>query len=813
MADTEEPVFTSLAARRAALNQSQSKQHQTFGRRPPPPVPTSRPNLQARGQTTNNPPIATYGSSVTKTSNNLPNEAKTNLLPPPPVDRDRPASERKTSGPIRNVSPLPGRNDSQKPPALPKRRPQTNGQNGRRGSGSSTFSVSSTLSGLSLGQGSSGTSGSSIGEGRKMPPPLEHAKLPLLPPTRHEREQAEQAANLQRAPLVTTKSAPNCLRGPPPVDRDSMPKLPAKPALPTRPSVPSRTVAEKAEELQSTQPARRLPHIASATRSALTLGFNNKEKKDTSPPVPAFSTRPRREDILMYRPKGPAVQEVGEHDFDRVVMNGNPSLVCFYAPCCKYCKELDPIYQQLGHQFAFARNKLNIVKVDAHKHKSFMRRYDLQGYPSLRWFDGRNETPELYPYGWKLEPFTEWIEEKTGIDVADGATFSATGIPPPVNMKSKPGAAAVNAIFTNSVARLEASTTDSECLVCRDYSEADRVATQYPRKKLPRSGDMISYLADVLCSPFDSLTDKARAIFTWEHHNISYDVKSFFAGTVDYGASAVDVVHSGLAVCGGFAGLYSAIALKAGLECVMVVGHGKGYGYSQMKIGDPVPPRKPTGHAWNAVRIDGGEWKLVDPCWGAGHVTGKSYQPSLNPSMFTMSNDEFGIKHFPENDAYFFREDGGMQTWEDYIVGPVGVEGVELYNSLDKNGISHTNFSPTQKHIAVRSSEVTRIQFSRACEHYDHEIHGAGKSYLFVLHTHGLDGRKDDWIPFENNEYWYWLDIRTADLGAPGQDICVYTVNWVEDKDARGMTAREFLSKKFKIKMGPYDGICKWRLV
>ena len=803
MSDAEEPVFTSLAARKAALNQSQTKQHQTFGKRPPPPVPTSRPTLQSRGQTTNNPPIATYGSSVTKQSNNLPNSVKANLLPPPPVDRDRPASPgRSPSLPTRNVPPpLPGRKDSQLSPSVPARRGP---QNGRRGSGSSTISVSSTMSVMSLGQGSSATSGSSIGEGRKMPPPLEHAKLPPLPPTRREREEAEKLANAKRAPLVTTKSAPNGIREPPVVERDLAPKVPARPSLPSRPGVPPRVPSRPndAEESRPVQPPRRLPPPAAATRNALSMGFNNK-KKETPTPIPNLATRPG---VAAFRPTGPAVQELGSRDFDRVIMAGTPALVYFYAPFCKYCKELDPTYQELGQLFAFASDMVIIAKVDVHEHKSFMDRYDIQGYPTLHWFDGRNESPEPYPYGWKLEPFTKWIEKKTGISAADGP---GTSVPPPINLRSKPALAEVKAIISRPAAP---PAPTSGCNICRDYSEPDRIAEQYPRHTLPRGGDMTAYLADVLCSPFESHTDKARAIFTWLHHNIAYDTGAFFSNNVKH-VTPADVVSTGLAVCGGYAGLYVAIALKAGMESVMVTGHGKGYGYTPLKPGDPIPPREPDGHAWNAVRIDGGEWKLLDACWGAGNVNNQQYNKLFTASEFTMSNDEFGIKHFPQDDAYFFRSDGGVQTWEDYMIGPVGTEAVQLYSVMDKHGLGQTSFSPPQKHIPTNSSSVVRFQFSRACEHWDNAKHGTGKPYLFLLNIKGLDGRKEDWIPFENNDFWYWIDIKACDLGAPGQAVGVYAVSSFDNKDGRGLTRREFLNRKGKCAMGPFEGICTWDLV
>src|SRR5271163_2503398 len=59
----------------------------------------------------------------------------------------------------------------------------------------------------------------------------------------------------------------------------------------------------------------------------------------------------------------------------------------------------------------------------------------------------------------------------------------------------------------------------------------------------------------------------------------------------------------------------------------------------------------------------------IDPCWGAGHVEGKGqpYIAKFTPQYFTMSNEEFGIKHFPGNKDMFFLPEGRRMSWEEYI--------------------------------------------------------------------------------------------------------------------------------------------------
>jgi hypothetical protein len=62
---------------------------------------------------------------------------------------------------------------------------------------------------------------------------------------------------------------------------------------------------------------------------------------------------------------------------------------------------------------------------------------------------------------------------------------------------------------------------------------------------------MTAYLADILCSPFRSATDKARTIFTWLYCNIAYNIVSFFGNNVKH-IDPKDIITSGLAVYGGY---------------------------------------------------------------------------------------------------------------------------------------------------------------------------------------------------------------------------------------------------------------------
>ncbi|KAI2633799.1 hypothetical protein GGS26DRAFT_554796 [Hypomontagnella submonticulosa] len=374
--------------------------------------------------------------------------------------------------------------------------------------------------------------------------------------------------------------------------------------------------------------------------------------------------------------------------------------------------------------------------------------------------------------------------------------------PPPVPLSSRPTFSEVKAVAVRKTA---------DCLLCRDFSGPDSVAAQYPGHSLPRH-DPAGYLANVLCGPFSSATDKARAIFTWCHHNIAYNTEEFFGKCINH-RTAEETLFYGKAVCQGYAEAYQAIAERAGLECVVVSGHGKGFGYKPLKKGERPPPKDATGHAWNAVRIDNGEWKLLDACWGAGHVgDNQKYTKQFTPRMFTWSNERFGLSHFPRDERYFFREDGSIPTWEDYYIGPDKGERAEFYGSDE--GLSEFTFSPVLKHIPVYSGQVVRFQFSKICEHWDPERHGKGKNYLLLMKIYGVDGRKEDLVPVDTDGFWWWVDIPARDLGAPGQTVFLYALTTLNNRDARGATKEEFYRVK---NSGAYSMAwaiyAKWELV
>ncbi|KAL9618410.1 MAG: hypothetical protein Q9160_006851 [Pyrenula sp. 1 TL-2023] len=70
-------------------------------------------------------------------------------------------------------------------------------------------------------------------------------------------------------------------------------------------------------------------------------------------------------------------------NFDTVVFSsGKPALVEFFAPWCGHCKNLAPIYEELGTAFSHASEKVSIAKVDADANKDLGKKFGVQGFPT-----------------------------------------------------------------------------------------------------------------------------------------------------------------------------------------------------------------------------------------------------------------------------------------------------------------------------------------------------------------------------------------------------------------------------------------------
>ncbi|KAJ3032669.1 hypothetical protein HDV00_007284 [Rhizophlyctis rosea] len=125
--------------------------------------------------------------------------------------------------------------------------------------------------------------------------------------------------------------------------------------------------------------------------------------------VPGIAASAAEESVLALTPD----------TFSKHIDGSKPALVEFYAPLTVgfvLQVNLAPVYEELGKAFSSLSDKIVIAKVDADAHKSLGSKFDVKGYPTLKWFPkGETKKPVDYSGGRDLDSFLSFIKEKTGL--------------------------------------------------------------------------------------------------------------------------------------------------------------------------------------------------------------------------------------------------------------------------------------------------------------------------------------------------------------------------------------------------------------
>ncbi|CAI8603726.1 unnamed protein product [Vicia faba] len=100
--------------------------------------------------------------------------------------------------------------------------------------------------------------------------------------------------------------------------------------------------------------------------------------------------------------------------FNEVVLDETKDvLVEFYAPWCGHCKSLAPIYEKVAAAFK-TEDEVVIANLDADKYRDLAEKYEVTGFPTLKFFPKGNKAGEDYGGGRDLDDFVAFINEKSG---------------------------------------------------------------------------------------------------------------------------------------------------------------------------------------------------------------------------------------------------------------------------------------------------------------------------------------------------------------------------------------------------------------
>lgn len=101
-----------------------------------------------------------------------------------------------------------------------------------------------------------------------------------------------------------------------------------------------------------------------------------------------------------------------DDNFDTELAKHDKILVEFYAPWCGHCKKLTPEYIKAAETLAKEDPPMYLAKVDATEQKALGERFEIKGFPTLKWFV--NGVPTEYNGGRTADEIVGWIRKKSG---------------------------------------------------------------------------------------------------------------------------------------------------------------------------------------------------------------------------------------------------------------------------------------------------------------------------------------------------------------------------------------------------------------
>jgi len=134
------------------------------------------------------------------------------------------------------------------------------------------------------------------------------------------------------------------------------------------------------------------------------------------------------------------VVDLTPDNFDSVVDGSKNVFVEFFAPWCGHCKNLAPVYEEVGDAFA-KESEVVIAKVDADAHKDLGSRFGVSGFPTLKFFKKGSKTPSDYSGGRSASDITDFVNKEAGargrivkapsaVTVLDPSNFDSIALDP-----------------------------------------------------------------------------------------------------------------------------------------------------------------------------------------------------------------------------------------------------------------------------------------------------------------------------------------------------------------------------------------------
>ncbi|CEL93939.1 unnamed protein product [Vitrella brassicaformis CCMP3155] len=100
-------------------------------------------------------------------------------------------------------------------------------------------------------------------------------------------------------------------------------------------------------------------------------------------------------------------------NFTSYVDGSKNVFVKFYAPWCGHCKRMAPAWEEVAATFK-DEDDVVIAKVDSTVERELSDKYEVRGYPTLKFFPKGKTESEPYDGGREADPMVEFVNQKAG---------------------------------------------------------------------------------------------------------------------------------------------------------------------------------------------------------------------------------------------------------------------------------------------------------------------------------------------------------------------------------------------------------------
>ncbi|XP_041827870.1 uncharacterized protein ky [Melanotaenia boesemani] len=287
--------------------------------------------------------------------------------------------------------------------------------------------------------------------------------------------------------------------------------------------------------------------------------------------------------------------------------------------------------------------------------------------------------------------------------------------------------------------------------------------------------------------------ERLRAIWVWLCNNIEYDVSGFL-GHSEKLSSTEEVIAAGRGVCCSYSNLCSEMCREVGIKCQEVPGHSKGIGYRQ---GQSLKHVK-SDHLWNAVLL-GGQWFLLDACWGAGRVDmeHESFVKRFDDFYFLTDPEEFIDSHFPDEqkwqllDTPITLEEFERRVFKTSAFFTLGLRLINPHHFYIVTNNGETNLSLGFSRPTTFTYEITQHQDLLYCGASEQK---ESSSSSFGLLTVSHRSMKLQLLPPASGSYDVKVFARPETATTPLVWVCSFTVECPAPRAMEDIPENPFLS-------------------